>query len=239
MKGQSEHNARWTYPAACIDPRAKVVAAAAVGVTAAFSGFARLGALAVLCLVLQALSQVHPATILKRVAPALPLLLFLVITLLAFRRSAQPSAVIVQAGLLGGRTILVLWSFALLSATTSFSDIVRALKNLGLPRLIADILFFASRYESVLLGEAERMRRALASRSAGNRRAFKKPRVFIRLLSRPLERAFDRSARIHAAMLARGYRGKLPALDARRFSSPDISFIVAVAAWIIFTLRLR
>lgn len=238
MKAKSEDRGSGTHSPNRIDPRAKLIAAAAISMTAAFSRFPQLGALALFCLVLQLASRIPPAPVLKRLLPALPLLVFLAITLLAFGGAERRTAVIAHTGIIGVRTILVLWCVGLFSATTAFTDLVRALRGFGVPRLVTDILFFASRYESLLLREAERMRRALHSRMGGNSRILKKPKVFVRLLSRPLERAFDRSGRIHAAMLARGYRGKLPVRCMNKFSPADIAFITTTAAWIILILRI-
>jgi len=237
MKAGNEDRGSGTHSPDRIDPRAKLIAAAAVSVTAAFSRLPQLGALALFCLVLQMASRTPPAAVLKRLLPALPLLAFLAITLLAFGGAARRTASIAHTGIVGARTLLVLWCVGLFSATTAFADLVRALGDFGVPRLVTDILFFASRYESLLLREAETMRRALHSRTGGNSRVLKKPKVFGRLLSRPLERAFDRSGRVHAAMLARGYRGKLPVRCGSRFSPVDITLLAAAAAWIILILR--
>ncbi len=237
MKVRSEDRGSGTHCRDRIDPRAKLMAVVIVSVTAAFSRLPQLGALALFCLIAQTASRTPLVAVLKRILPALPLLAFLALTLFAFGGVTQRTAVFAQTGIIGARTLLVIWCVGLFSATTAFTDLARALKSFGAPRLVTDILFFASRYESLLLREAERMRRALHSRTGGNSRILKKPRVFGRLLSRPLERAFDRSGRVHAAMLARGYRGKLPVRCTSRFSPIDIAFLTTTAAWVILILR--
>jgi len=221
-----------------LDPRVKLVAFAAVTVVAATSGFPRLGGLAFLCLVVQVISRISAIVLLKRLLPAIPLLGFLAIVIFVAGRNGNSTQGAVQSGLLGARTLVVLWALVLLSSTTPFSDIARALAGLGFPHLVTDILFFAGRYESLLAREAEKLHRALAARSAANRRILKKPGMLVRLMSRPLEKAFDRSVRIHAAMLARGWRGKLPISPCGKLTFADSLFVVSLGAWLIAVLGL-
>jgi len=219
------------------DPRIAILCSAAIAAAASFSGFARLGGLAALCLVLQAAYRVPFPALLRRLAPVVPLILFLGATVLLVPAGPDGPPGGTRAALIAGRTLIVLWSLALLSAAIPFTGIVRGLSGLGIPRLFSSILFFAARYERLLLREAARTRDAVILRSAGNRRALKRKAVISRLAFRPVERAFERSDRIHAAMLARGWNGRFPVLRLRGPAASDFAFAIAVAGWIAAVLE--
>lgn len=216
-----------------LDPRLKALVFAAAAVTAAFSGFARLGALALLCLVLHAIAGISLRKLWRRILPVVPLLLFLSVTLIiAGHRGPGRGGELLHSGLMASRTFVILWALLLFSATTPPPELVRAMAALRCPRPATDILFFSSRYQRLLVREAERMRQALAVRAAANRKALLKARVLSRLLSRPVDKAFERSERIHAAMLARGWAGRLPVRPLGRFSLRDALFAGFAGAWI-------
>ncbi|GAI09859.1 unnamed protein product, partial [marine sediment metagenome] len=65
---------------------------------------------------------------------------------------------------------LCILSLILLSATTKFADLLRGLKQLGIPKVIILILSFMYRYIFVLVDEVMRMRRARDSRNFGGGR---------------------------------------------------------------------
>jgi len=209
-----------------------ICCSAAVAATAFFADFPRLGGLAALCLVLQAAYRISPRIVLKRLIPAFPLILFLGASILILNHHPDVSVKWARAALIGGRTIVVLWSLALLPAALSFAGIVRGLSGLGIPRLFSSILFFAARYETLLLREAGQIRHALILRTAGNRRILRRQDVLACLAFRPVERAFERSERIHAAMLSRGWNGIFPVRRPRGLSAPDFLLPIAVGAWI-------
>ncbi|MDD8014743.1 MAG: energy-coupling factor transporter transmembrane component T [Acidobacteriota bacterium] len=216
-----------------VDPRLKALVFASAAATAAFSGFARLGALAFLCLVLHVIAGISVRRLWLRILPVVPLLLFLSITLIiAGYWGPGRGGEFLQSGLMASRTFVILWALFLFSATTPLPELVRALAALRCPRPAVDILFFSSRYQRLLLREAERIRQALVVRAAANRKALLKARVLSRLLSRPVDKAFERSERIHAAMLARGWAGRLPVRPLGRFSLRDVFFGGIAGAWI-------
>jgi cobalt/nickel transport system permease protein len=103
----------------------------------------------------------------------------------------------------------------LLAFTTPFHDLVDALRELRLPRVMVGIISFMYRYLGVLGDETSRMLRARASRSAA---------VAGRSAGGPLRwraavaggmvgslflRSYERSERIYGAMQARGFDGEL------------------------------
>jgi cobalt/nickel transport system permease protein len=100
----------------------------------------------------------------------------------------------------------------LLANTTPFDQLLRALGQFGVPRLFLATLGFMARYHTLFGDELARMRRARLARtfdSRGNERWY----TVAVLIGRVLVRALDRSQRVHAAMLARGYDGSVRTLD--------------------------
>jgi cobalt/nickel transport system permease protein len=110
----------------------------------------------------------------------------------------------------------------LLTFTTPFHDLVDALRDLRLPRVLVAIIAFMYRYLAVLGEEAGRMLRARAARSAqavagtsGGSLAWR-ARVTGQMVGSLFLRSYERSERIYAAMQARGFEGTFRHLAARR-----------------------
>ena len=106
----------------------------------------------------------------------------------------------------------------LLGATTRFSDMSNALLQLKAPRLLVAVITLMWRYLFVIIEEVTRMLRARSSRGAftpGQRRAggsiWWRARVTGGMAGSLFLRALERSDRVYAAMLSRGYTGDLPA----------------------------
>lgn len=143
--------------------------------------------------------------LLQRLVAALP-----VIGLLAL-------SVPLSRGLAGGwdasveiliRAVLALICMLTLIATTPFSRLLTALRQLRVPAVVVSVLAFMYRYSFVLVDELEKMRRARRSRTFV-------PSVWSECAAMGsfagvlFVRAFERSERVHAAMCARGWRGEI------------------------------
>jgi len=114
----------------------------------------------------------------------------------------------------------------LLTATTPFPAILRALRALRLPAVLVATLALAYRYLFVLVDEAERLLRARDCRSAQGPNGaggtlLWRARVTGRMAGTLLLRAFERSERIYVAMLSRGYDGELRATDEQALPRRD------------------
>ncbi|MCI0519038.1 MAG: cobalt ECF transporter T component CbiQ [Chloroflexi bacterium] len=108
----------------------------------------------------------------------------------------------------------------LLAASTSFPDLLSAMRALRLPRLLIAIFALMWRYLFVLADEAMRLMRARAARSgeaeaaglkAGGGLAWRAG-VAGGMAGSLFLRAFERSDRIYTAMLSRGYDGEIRSL---------------------------
>lgn len=97
-----------------------------------------------------------------------------------------------------------------LLATAPFSSTVQALARLGLPRAICQMLLLTHRYVYVFQHEAQRMSRGMRVRGFKKRGDLETLRTLGNFLGMLLVRSFERTQRVHDAMLSRGYDGRLP-----------------------------
>jgi len=119
-------------------------------------------------------------------------------------------------------------SAVLLNATTPFPAVLRALEALRVPRTLVLIGGLTYRYLFVVVGEVRRLRAALVARAYRPRTALQAGPVG-RAASALFLRTHARGERIHLAMLARGFDGSLPRLDALRFGAAELAFTAALA----------
>ena len=210
------------------DPRAKLLCALGyvVVITLTREGdFAALGLLVPPVAAVIAAASLPPALVLRRALIALP---FLLVALpLLVTRPGEPlfelplagwvvrdGGVIAVATILGKSALSVVVAVVLL-ATTEAPALLAALRWLRLPRLLVASMEFAYRYLFLIADEASRMLLARASRSAASdgRRAggglLWRARVSGHLVGTLFVRSIERSERVYAAMLARGYDGEL------------------------------
>jgi cobalt/nickel transport system permease protein len=106
----------------------------------------------------------------------------------------------------------------LLAATTPFTDLLSALRQLGVPRLLVSVTGLMWRYLFVMFDEVQRMLRARSSRSAApagvtgtGGSLLWRAHVTGGMAGSLFLRSLERSDRVYAAMLSRGYSGEPPA----------------------------
>jgi len=121
---------------------------------------------------------------------------------------------------------------ALLVATTPFTDLLTAMRALRVPRLLVAIFGLMWRYLFVLADEALRMTRAREARSAdpngrGGGTLVWRAQVTGAMVGSIFLRGYERSERIYAAMLARGYDGEMRALSQPPLTARQILILVA------------
>jgi len=118
---------------------------------------------------------------------------------------------------------LCIFSLILLSATTKFGDLLKGLKQLGVPEVIVLILSFMYRYIFVLVDEVMRMRRARDSRNFGGGR-LRQLKMLGNMIGTLFIRSYERGERVYAAMLARGFDGEVRSLHQLNFKKVDAYF---------------
>jgi cobalt/nickel transport system permease protein len=184
------------------------------------------------------MSGIGLGTILRRALVAAPFLLVVVTILfsvpgrplfsipLGFTTLTATDAGLVRFVSIVWKSWISLQAALLLTATTHFLDVLRALRALHLPEIIVALLSFMYRYLFVLVDEAQRLLRARECRSAalagkGGGSVVWRAKVTGRLVGTLFLRAFERSERIYVAMLSRGYTGELRSLAAPSLSTYD------------------
>jgi cobalt/nickel transport system permease protein len=188
-------------------------------------------------------SRLPSRALLRRVGPTVPFFLLPALTLpfavpgrpilelgpltASEEGLARAAAVIARAG-------LAVSAVAIVVSTTRAADLLAAMERLPLPRLLRDSMTMGYRYVYLLNDEAERTGRALRSR-AGRAPARLLWQARAAALAHLVVRAHDRTARIHAAMLSRGYRGGLPVLGSTSGSAGWTGAILALltAIWLL------
>ena len=205
-----------------LDPRAKLVgflALIVVCVTTPPNLYPAFAAYLGLELALVTLSRLPWRHVLKRALVALPFIL-VVAAFLPFFRKGGGSYNLGPISL-SGHGLQVLWNVAtkstisvlaviLLSSTTPFPDLLRAMEKMRAPRILTAILSFTYRYIFVIVDEMQRMRRARDSRGWRGRWLWE-ARVIGHMIASLFLRSYERGERVYAAMLARGYQGEVHA----------------------------
>jgi cobalt/nickel transport system permease protein len=162
---------------------------------------------AALLAVVAVAARTSPRLLAGRLAIEAPFVLFVVLLPIVSGRAG----LWLGLGILCKATLVVL-ATGVLAWTTPAPDILRGAERLGAPRQLTAIAGFALRYLQVLLDELRRMRLARAQRGDEARWLWQAQGIG-RTLGVLAVRTFGRGERVHAAMLARGYDGRLPALE--------------------------
>ena len=156
-------------------------------------------AVAVILAGLFAVSRIHVLFLLKRMLLLEPLVLG-VAGLMLFQPGGGKIFALVML-----KANLCLLTTILLANTTPFTELVRVLQRLRVPWLFVTTLTLMHRYLFVLADEAERMRRARASRTFTRGRRFQW-QTLSSVVGQLFVRASERAERIYNAMCARGWK---------------------------------
>jgi cobalt/nickel transport system permease protein len=133
---------------------------------------------------------------------------------------------------------LCILSLILLSATTKFTDLLKGLKELRMPKIVVLILSFMYRYIFVMVDEVMRMRQARDSRNSGGGK-LRQLKTIGSMIGTLFIRSYERGERIYVAMLARGFDGEIRSLHQLNFRRADAYFgfafsLVLISSIIIF-----
>lgn len=216
-----------------LDPRVKLVAAltyilcCALTPDGAWPGFVALG---LLWLAVTLIADVPVLRLLRRGLLALPFA-FAALTVL-FSIPGEPllaiplpfshsQLVITDNGVIRFVTIMLkswlsVLMALLLSATTTFPDIMRGMRGIGIPNVLVGVIAFMYRYMFVLADEVLRLRRAREARMATGPAGQKvggtivwRAKVVGGMVGSLFVRSLERSDRVYNAMVSRGYAGEM------------------------------
>ena len=209
-----------TTPAHHLDPRSKLAAGLAfVGVvlfTREWAMLQRIGYPALLAAAL-VLARLSPVAVLKRTLTVLPFALLMLLSAVVSRLSLEH---VFQAFL---KALLSVAAMALVSMTTPFPDLLRALEQCRTPRILVMFLAFLYRYAAVLGKETVRVERGWASRSFGKYWWREWSRLG-QVLAALLIRSYERAERVYAAMQSRGFSSRMPPMRLLHFGVGDLLF---------------
>jgi cobalt/nickel transport system permease protein len=113
-------------------------------------------------------------------------------------------------GIVAKATLAVL-ATGVLAATTTAPEIIAGMERLRAPRTLTAVAGFALRYVQVVMDEMRRMQLARVARGDDPRWLWQ-ARTVARTAGSVAVRCFERGERVHAAMLARGFHGRMPVL---------------------------
>jgi cobalt/nickel transport system permease protein len=128
------------------------------------------------------------------------------------------------------RTYCSAVAIVLYAGVTPVPETIAALRTIGFPPVLVEVIQFVYRYLFVIGDQARSMNIAATSRGAVRVGAS------AGAVATLFGRAYQRAEAVHRSMLSRGYRGDMPALFRRRANRGDL---VMVAAVITFVVSLR
>lgn len=196
-------------------------------------------------------SQLGVAFVQRRAAVALPFALAAVIVV--FSTPGRPllattllgwELALTDAGLIRFVSILLkswlsVQVAVVLTASTPFPVLLRAMRSFRLPKVLVAIAGFTYRYAFVIGDEALRLTRARAARSGapdgrGGGSVFWRAQVTGAMVGSLFLRSVERSERIYDAMLTRGYNGEVRLLHPPLLRPRDVlvalPFVLALVA---------
>lgn len=235
-----------------LDPRVKLIGALAFILAAALTpdgAWLAFAGLFALWLALGLLADVPLGLLLRRGLVALPFAAAAITVL--FTLPGQPlltvqmpllgwQLTITDAGLVRFVTILLkswisVLMATLLVSTTTFPDLLRAMRGIGIPNVLVGTIAFMYRYLFVLADEVLTMLRARDARSAtgpagqkAGGAVFWRAKIVGGMVGSLFVRSLARSERVYQAMASRGYTGELRWLDKPQTRRMDIVWLGAL-----------
>jgi len=197
--------------------------------------------------VLFLISKLPLLYVLKRSLVVLPFVLMIALFIPFFKEGEVAGSYnfwlwqvsVTQSGLLilanvVAKAWLCIFSLILLSATTKLSDLLKGLQQLSIPRVIILILSFMYRYIFILVDETMRMRQARDSRNFGGSRRHQLKTIG-NMIGTLFIRSYERGERVYAAMLSRGFDGKVRTLNHLAFRQSDAYFGAALCLFLVLS----
>jgi len=212
-------------PIHAVEPRIKLVSCLGlmVSIVSLSSVAALVGAVLVLAVFLL-VSRLPVRYVLARLLVALPFSAA-VLFLLPFTEGGSPLLVLdlgfwhlaasregfTHAVVLSLRLVAALLVVTLLTSTTRFTTLLRAMESLRVPPIFPRLMEFTVRYLFILVDEIQRMQRARQSRGFKARRLWEPTtlRTLGQLIGVLFLRSLERSERVYLAMRSRGFSGQV------------------------------
>jgi cobalt/nickel transport system permease protein len=133
---------------------------------------------------------------------------------------------ILLASLITIKTNAILICFMALISTSTVAQLGHGLERLGLPERLCFLLLFSYRFIFVIYEEYRRLLRAAKIRNFTPGSNIHTYRTFGYLFGMTLVKSYNRSQRVHQAMLLRGFNGKLIPLTNSNLNKNDYTFLI-------------
>lgn len=196
------------------------------------------GAYAIVMLCLLRISRIPPAFVFRRVVSVLPFIVMIALSI-PFMKAGQGGARISLGSLklavsLEGimlfvniviKACLSIIAMTLLTASTDFSQLLKAFERLHVPGVLLMVISFMYRYLFVIEDELMKMRLAKDCRTIGGSKWFHL-KVQANMLGVLFIRAYERAEKVYLAMCARGFEGKMRTLYDVKITLRDVLFLV-------------
>jgi cobalt/nickel transport system permease protein len=111
------------------------------------------------------------------------------------------------------RSLLAFLALIWLVNVMPFDQLLFTLRRLWVPEILIAMLAFMYRYVFVLWDELDRMRVARRARTFGDGALWLRWKASAQLIGMLLIRAMERAERVHGAMCARGWDGRVRFFD--------------------------
>lgn len=138
----------------------------------------------------------------------IPFIIFLPVLALLFSRETWPGAIF-QAGQIILRALVVVLADLVFILSQKTEDLLAALSGLKIPSVFIQLLSSGLRYSHIFTAEAASSFRARLARDRCRRPFFERLKITALIIEKIFWRAVDRSHRVYAGMLSRGYDGNL------------------------------
>jgi len=113
----------------------------------------------------------------------------------------------------------------LLSSTTKYQMILKALEKLKMPKILIMILNFMYRYIFVFIDEFERMNRARKLRSY-NESLISQFKILGYIVAILYLRAYERAEKVYLSMVMRGFDGEIKAIDILSIKTKELILFI-------------
>lgn len=184
------------------------------------------------------LASIHFAASLRvrdiflRILLLIPLLLFFAAALVISAEYSfhQDLEIFLDLSIKSGLCFLCIAYFSL---TTDFYSFIRGLQSFKIPHLFSGILLFGYNYGILLIKEVKRIKNAKESRSPKQSSKIKEIKLGAHLAPMLVFKTLERSGKIYAAMLSRGFKGEIRGLRKPVMTYKDVVFICLFAGLLI------
>lgn len=189
-----------------------------------------------------AISKLPWLFVLKRSSVIIPFVLFVVIFAPFVPHPGTYDTYVLFGIKLQSAGLIIIWNtlvkswlsvilLVILTATTKFTDLLRALAWMRLPKTIIATLSFIYRYAFVFIYHMGNMLRALRARSLRGPITWQW-RVLSQLLAGLFIRTYERGERLYDAMQSRGFSGEITVGSSKTLARADYVYILSsVLIW--------